>query len=703
MITANFQERDRWSASSVRIGVDVGGTFTDVYLVENATGEVHRHKLPSTPDKPIVALIEGIKQILDLAGKDGSMVDFLGLGTTVSTNEFLERKGARTGLITTRGFRDLLEIGRQSRPHVYDLFVSKPSVLIDRHLRLEVRERVESDGTILVPVDEGAIRESASALVESGVKSIAICFINAYVNPANETAAARVIREAWPDIYVSVSHEISPEFREYERLSSVVVNAYLMPTTDTYLQEFERQVAMLGVRSKPLFMNSAGGVMTPALAARRPIDTLFSGPSGGVSAARHIAGLVDAPDLITFDMGGTSTDVCVIRSGNPEVTHNRTIGGVPIRTTALDVHAVGAGGSSIAWIDAGGLLHIGPESAGAQPGPACYGRGGKDPTVTDANVVLGRLHPHHLLGGRLKIDPELARIAISKKIAEPKGVTVEEAAAAILELSIHNIAQALRYVSVERGLDPQDFVLVAFGGAGPLHSAFVARELGIGMVLIPENPGVLCAMGVLTKDIRVDSSRTKILNETDDGFWRQLQTVMSDLGAGAEQSLALQGFSTQDALLEYSADLRYIGQNYEINIKSSIAPTTKEGWESVRESFHSAHERQYGYSSVEKPLQLVTARLTAIVPIQRPKAWRRKVTDGSVSAPPIGQREVFFEEGSGFISVSVLARSSLAPGVTVVGPAIIEQMDTTTIVPPTFNARVDNHLNLLISQLQEAQ
>ncbi|WP_084462747.1 hydantoinase/oxoprolinase family protein [Oceanibaculum pacificum] len=686
---------------SVRIGVDVGGTFTDLFLVENATGRTHRHKLPSTPRRPTEALIEGVRQILANAGFEGGDVEFLGLGTTVSTNELLERKGALTGLITTRGFRDLLEIGRQSRPHVYDLFASKPAVLVERRRRLEVTERIDFDGSVLRPVDTEEVREAAAELVRQGVKSIAICFVNAYANPENEIAAATAIRQGWPDLYVSVSHEISPEFREFERLSSVVVNSYLMPGTDTYLQEFEHQVKTLGIRQQPLFMNSAGGVMAPSLAAQRPIDTLFSGPSGGVSAARHIADQIDTPDLITFDMGGTSTDVCMIRGGEPEMTHNRSIDGVPIRATALDVHTVGAGGSSIAWIDAGGLLHVGPESAGAQPGPACYGRGGENPTVTDANIVLGRLHPQHLLGGRLQVDPALARAAIQDKIAGPKGMSVEEAAAAILELSNHNIAQAVRYVSVERGLDPQDFMLMAFGGAGPLHAAFVARELGIRRVLIPGSPGVLCAMGVLTKDVRVDSSRTRILDERSDKFLDQLRWVVDELDETAERSLTLQGYKRQAARLEYSADLRYVGQNYEINIRSAAPPSDAKAWADMRQAFHAAHKRQYGYASLDKPLQMVTVRLTAVVPIERPDNLGGAAGDAE-NLTEQANRRVFFAESGGFVSTPVVQRDALTQGNSVAGPAIIEQMDTTTILPPGFTASVDDHNNLIITQSEES-
>ena len=685
----------------IRIGVDVGGTFTDVFLIDTRSGRTHRHKLPSTPRDPSSALIEGVRQALAEIGAVGMDVEFLGVGTTVSTNELLERKGAPTGLITTHGFRDLLEIGRQRRPHVYDLFAEKPKVLAPRRVRMEVAERVDSDGKVLIDVDAAAVLQATTRLVAEGVRSIAVCFINSYANPDNEARAAALVRQAAPGVSVSASHEISPEFREFERLSSVVVNAYLTPGTRAYLQAFEAQVQALGITAKPLFMNSAGGVMSPALAARRPIDTLFSGPSGGVSAARYVSLQAGVRDVITFDMGGTSTDVCIIRGGEPDVTHDRSIDGIPIRATALDVHTVGAGGSSIAWIDGGGLLHVGPQSAGADPGPACYGLGGVHPTVTDANVVLGRLHPRHLLGGRLPIDSTLARKAILERVAVPKGLSVEAAAAAILEISNHNIAQAVRHVSVERGLDPQDFVLIAFGGAGPLHAAPVASELGIRTVLVPDSPGVFCAMGVLAKDVRVDVSRTCILDERKPGFVDKLVALAAELDATAESSLSIQGFERSQASADYSLDLRYVGQNYELSVKCAQLPSNDSAWLQVREAFHANHKLQYGYSSIDRPIQIVTGRLTATIPIRRPAQLSAvRPAAGASSLQPVDERQVFFEQLDKAITVPVFARDHLAQDTVIAGPAIIEQMDTTTVVPPGFVAAADRYGNLLLSQPQ---
>ncbi|MEQ1852224.1 MAG: hydantoinase/oxoprolinase family protein, partial [Chthoniobacteraceae bacterium] len=487
----------------VRIGLDVGGTFTDLYLVDVATGEAVRHKLSSTPADPYRAPIQGIREILSLAKREPADVSFVGLGTTVATNALLERKLARTALLATKGFRDLLEIGRQGRPHVYDQHVRRPVPLVPRALRFEIGERMGADGSALVPLDEASVERAVGQARAAGCTSVALCFLNAYANPEHEQRAAEILRRLWPDVALTVSSELLPEFREYERLSSTEINAALMPVMRDYLYRFRAAVRELGVPSEPWIMSSGGGVATPEFAAMRPIDTLLSGPSGGVSGAVHVGRGAGLANLVTFDMGGTSTDVSLIRDGRPEVTQSRSIDGLPIKSPAVDVHTVGAGGSSVAWIDAGGLLRVGPRSAGASPGPACYGIGGEEPTVTDANVVLGRLNQTHLLRGALKIDMKRSVEAIERAVAKPKGLSLHDAAAAIIAISNTNIAQAIRFVSVERGLDPADFILVAFGGAGPLHAAEVARELRM-RVLVPPGPGVFCAMGVLTKDVQVD-------------------------------------------------------------------------------------------------------------------------------------------------------------------------------------------------------
>ncbi len=687
-------------APRYRIGIDVGGTFTDLFLLDQESGAVARHKLPSTPGEPRLAPLAGIREILAQVSAGGAEVAFTGLGTTVATNALLERKGAVTGLITTEGFRDLLEIARQKRPHTFDPFVSKVEPLVPRQLRREVAERMLADGSVLTPLDREALRGVIDQLLADGVESIAICFLNSYANPAHEETAAAMVRERWPEGHVAVSAEVLPEFREYERLSSTVVNAYLMPSTRDYFHGFERDVAALGIGPRPFVMNSGGGVIAPAVAARRPIDTLFSGPSGGVSGAVYVATAAGYPDIITFDMGGTSTDVCLVRDGRPQLSHARVINGFPLKAAALDVHTVGAGGSSIAAVDAGGMLRVGPHSAGSKPGPACYGLGGSEPTVTDANVVLGRLNPEYLLGGALKIDAARSRAAIDARIAQPKGLDVAAAAAAMLAIADTNMAQALRFVSVERGLDPRDFVLVAFGGAGPLHAASVARELGVGGVLIPYSPGVLCAMGVLTKDMQMDFSRTRILGEDARDCGALVGTIYRELEQKARDEFGRDDDAAGAVVIERSADTRYAGQNHELSVAVPLGEIDAAAVAAVRENFHRAHEELYGYRSPERTLEFVTYRVKATRAIAKHDLARVPPIQRAGALAPSARRRVYFDAtdgaGGGYVDCPVFDRAQMIEGDAVDGPAIVEQMDTTTVIPPGFNARVDAALNLFM-------
>ena len=677
--------------SRYRIGIDVGGTFTDLYLHDQQTGVVARHKLLSTPGRPHVAPLQGIREILKQVGGDGPEVAFVGLGTTVMTNALLERKGAPTGLITTAGFRDLLEIARQKRPHTFDPFVSKPEPLIPRHLRFEVKERVASDGSVLVELEEASLDQAIERLKAAGVEAVAVCFLNSYANPAHERQTARALRERWPDVHVSASADVLPEFREYERLSSTVVNAYLMPVTRNYLRQFEAEVKSLGMPQPPFVMNSGGGIMTPEQAGERPIDTLFSGPSGGVSGAVHVSVRAGERNIITFDMGGTSTDVCLVQDARAQLSHSRFIDGVPLKAAALDVHTVGAGGSSIALIDAGGMLKVGPQSAGARPGPACYMQGGEQATVTDANVVLGRLNPEYLLGGSLKIDAARSHAVIERHVAKPKDMSVVEAAASIVALADTNMAHAVRFVSVERGLDPGEFVLVAFGGAGPVHAASVARQLGIRAVLVPQAPGVLCAMGVLVKDVQMDFSRTRVCSERSPACSAAVHDVYRELESHARA--AFDGNSS--LVLARSADVRYLGQNHELTVDVPGGTFDAPSLAAVKENFHAAHQELFGYASRDKLLELVTFRVKASVPVERGN-FNAGVEVGARTIAPRTHRKVYFDE-TGFVDCAVYERTTLRPRDTIEGPAIVEQMDATTVIPPDFKGRVDEHGNLMLA------
>ena len=676
-----------------RIGIDVGGTFTDLYLIDQATGAQTRHKLSSTPDEPHLAPLAGIREILAKAGAAGAEVAFVGLGTTVLTNALLERKGAATGLITTSGFRDLLEIARQKRPHTFDPFESKPEPLVPRHLRLEVVERMAAGGSVLVPLDRASVDAAIARLQENRVAAVAVCLLNAYANPVHEREIAAAISERWPAADVSVSSEVLPEFREYERLSSTVVNAYLMPVARDYFRKFEAEVGRLGIPEAPFVMNSGGGIMTPGQAGARPIDTLLSGPSGGVSGAIHVAGAAGHRNIITFDMGGTSTDVCLVQDGTAQSSHARTIGGYPLKAAALDVHTVGAGGSSIAGLDAGGMLQVGPASAGARPGPACYGRGGELPTVTDANVVLGRLNPAFLLGGALAIDAARSHAAVEKHVGRPRGISVVEAAAAIIAVADTNMAHAVRFVSVERGLDPADFMLVAFGGAGPVHAASVAQQLGVAGVLVPPGPGVLCAMGVLVNDLQAEVSRTRLTSELAPGC----NAITDECYRELEERARL-AFGGQPAggefTLHRTADVRYLGQNHELTVEAPTGRFDDAALAALKRNFHDAHRELFGYASLDKQLELVTFRVRARIPAAHPRFSGVPPAARSSPARPVAARKAYFNER--FADCPVFERDTLRPGDRLPGPAIVEQMDCTTVVPPGFTASVDDFLNLLL-------
>ena len=495
---------------SLRIGVDTGGTFTDLCAYDEETGRIHVRKVSSTPADPGQAIVRGLGELLDqIGGRDIGEVTYFAHGTTVGTNALLTGRGARTGLITTRGFRDLLELGRGRRPHMYDLQADKPAPFVPRDLRLEVTERVRHDGRVEIPLDRDEVRAAVRELRDGGVVAIAVCLLYSYVRPDHEQAVGEIIREEFPEAHVSLSSDVLPEFREFERLSTVVTNAYVGPVVADYLARLRGTLAASGLPAEPHVTQSNGGVIPFVTAEKLPVRLVLSGPSTGVVGAAAICTAAGFPDIITFDMGGTSTDVSLVRDGEPKVAASLEIDGRPIRSPMLDIHTVGAGGGSIAWIDSGGHLRVGPASAGAFPGPACYGNG-DEPTVTDANVVLRVLNPEYLLNGQLKIDKDASHRAVGR-LAERLGMSVEETAQGIISVVTANMARAIRVISVHRGYDPRDYALVPFGGAGPLHAARLAAELGSPVIVVPEIPGAQSALGLLMTDVRSDFMRTRIM------------------------------------------------------------------------------------------------------------------------------------------------------------------------------------------------
>src|SRR5262252_1406723 len=493
-----------------RIGVDSGGTFTDICLFDEKSGRIAVWKVSSTAADPSLAVAEGLSEALAQTGVSASDVSYFGHGTTVATNALIQHRGALIGLITSDGFRDLLEIRSAKRPELYDLQADKPPVLVSRRLRLEVPERLRHDGRIETPVNEAAVRNAARALRDANVEAVAICFLYSFLDPVHEAAARDIVVKEFPEAFVCASHEVAPEFREYERLSTTVINAYLGPVMASYIRGAANRLTALGVSVTPHLTQSNGGVIDFEAAARLPVRTVLSGPSTGVVGAQVTARLAGAEDIITFDMGGTSTDVSLLQGGEARLAREALVHGYPIKAPMLDIHTVGAGGGSIAFVDSGGLLKVGPRSAGADPGPACYDRGNDEPTVTDANIVLQTLNPTYLLAGRMTVRSELAKAAIDR-LAAKLDMGALATAEGIIAVVTANMARAIRVISVQRGHDPRDYTLVAFGGAGPLHAARLAAELEIRRVLVPRHPGILCAMGLLMADLRADFAVTRLM------------------------------------------------------------------------------------------------------------------------------------------------------------------------------------------------
>jgi len=677
---------------TLRIGVDTGGTFTDVCALDEHTGRLHVRKVSSTPDDPGRAIVTGVSQLLDeIGGRDLGEVTYFAHGTTVGTNALLTGRGARTGLLTTAGFRDLLELGRGRRPSLYDLQADKPAPLVPRDLRLEAGERVRHDGRVERALDPAQIRDLARQLREQRVEAVAVCFLYSFVDPGHEQTAERILAEELPGVHVSVSSAVLPEFREYERLSTVVVNAYLGPVVARYLVRLRTRLAELGLRVTPHVTQSNGGVIPFETAERTPSRMVLSGPSTGVVGAAGIARAAGFPDIITFDVGGTSSDVSLVQDGVPKESTGTEIDGRPVRAPMLDIHTVGAGGGSIAWIDAGGARKVGPGSAGADPGPACYGRG-TEPTVTDANVVLRVLNPEYLLDGQMKIDAHAARTAVAT-VAGPLGMDVLDAAQGIVRVITANMARAIRVISVQRGYDPRDYTLVPFGGAGPLHAVRLARELGMRTVLVPETPGAQCAAGLLMTDIRADFLRTRIMAPEEPG----VAGVFAELETSATTWLAEENVPPERRRVERFVEMRYTGQNHELAVPVPEGVITADTVTQLTKRFAAEHERLYGYSAAEDAVQVVTFRVRAVGEVSRAELHRAPRGDADASAAVRATREVYLPESGGSTPCPVYDRSRLNPGHRLEGPAVVEQMDTTTLLLPGDVAVVDELRNLVVT------
>lgn len=673
-----------------RLGVDTGGTFTDVYLFDEDSGTFTITKVASTPHDPGEAVLTGVRQILtQTTGGEpdeaiGGIVHFAH-GTTVATNTLLQGRGARTGLLTTEGFGDLLELARQRRPKLYDQTARKGEPLVPRHRRLEVTERLRHDGGIAVPADREQIRTQVRALRDHGVETVAVCLLYSYISPIHEQLVRDVVAEEMPGAFLSVSSEVLPEFREYERLSTVVTNAFIGPDMSRYLSRLRTRLEDAGLPCTPQVTQSNGGMMSFPAAESLPVRTVLSGPSTGVVGAAAVAAQSGHPDLITFDMGGTSSDVALVAGGVPGTAPGMEMDGRPIQAPMLDIHTVGAGGGSLAWVDAGGHLKIGPQSAGADPGPACYGRGNNEPTVTDANVVLGVLNRTHLLGGTMEIDAECSVAAVDR-LAARLGMSREATAQGIVDVVVANTARAIRVISVQRGHDPRDYALVAFGGAGPVHSARLARELGMTTTLVPQKPGALSALGMLMTDLRSDTSRTRIL-PVDGARVGEFEAVLAGLRAGAEEWFTHEGVAGPDRALRAVIDMRYVGQNYELPVPVPVM-LDEVTLKSARDSFDELHEQRYGYAIAGEPVEAVTFRLEATGRTPVLEFDRTEPGDTDASAARTGTRSLWVPELGAPVDAPVYDRDLLRPGQEFTGPAMVEQYDTTTLVLPDEHVRV---------------
>ncbi len=679
-------------SASWYVGVDIGGTFTDVVAVDAESGALHHLKVPSSRSDPAAGFIAGLSALRDEVGVEQSDLRLLLHGTTLATNAIIERRLASTALVTTRGFRDVLEIGRHWRDELYDPFLEYPGPLVSRELRFEVDERVDAAGDVVVAVDRPSVDGVVEQLEAAGVEAVAVVFLHSYRNPDHEQEVTALLRErnGW---FVCGSAELSRELREYERTSTTVMNAALMPLIDTYLTRLETALAAAGSTASLFVTQSNGGALTPAAARARPVTLALSGPVAGVVACGQIGRTIERGDLICFDMGGTSADVSIISDFEPRMSSELKIGDLPMRLPAVHVHSIGAGGGSLASIDVGGSLRVGPESAGSEPGPACYGRGGTAPTVTDCQLLLGRLTDAFPLAGRLALDPALANEAIHP-LAETLGLDNENAAAGVIEVVNAAMEGAVRVALRSRGDDPRTFALVAFGGAGPLHAAELARRLAIDTVVVPPHPGTLSALGLLTADVRLDFAVSELHSNNEPDVAECLLAGFRSLAAQAKAEVESDAqLRSRQYSTTHACDVRYRGQAYEVSVPVELDSLVDGRVGTLFDRFHELHLRSYGFSSPADECEVVTMRLVATVRIDKPSL--EHVPDdpgpGALMTRPV------FMPDEGVVDAAIYERNDLAPGSSFRGPAVIHQADSTTLVPAYAEATIDEFYNVVLT------
>lgn len=692
-----------------RLGIDIGGTFTDGALIDEASGDVRIVKVLTTPKNPADGFMLALQRVLDDAHAPTSAIGLLVHATTIATNALIEGNIARIGLLATDGFRDVLEIAYQIRPTLYDIFQAKPRPLVERRWCFGIPGRLDAEGNVLRPLDEQAVREAIAEMKAGGVEAVVIAFLHSYINPAHELQAEAIVKELFPDAHLSVSSRVCPEFREFPRTSTAAVNAAVMPVVSRYVDDLTARLSAAGATAPLYMMQSNGGVISAETARSQPVFIIESGPAAGVIAAAALADKLGYSNVISFDMGGTTAKVGLVQGGSPRISNEYEVGnkahsslgegkgsGYPVRTPVIDLVEVGAGGGSIAWIDSGGSLRVGPRSAGALPGPVCYGLGGRQPAITDANLVLGRLDPEFFVGGELKLDADAARAALEAEIARPLGLSVEKAAHGIIEIANAGMIAAMRLVSVQRGYDPRDFALVAFGGAGPLHAAALAQHLGMRTIIVPKSPGVTSAAGVLNTDIKHEFVATR--------------RVLLEQAALDTMSVTLAGFEsdasrllTADRKLWHrtsfvrTVDLRYRGQSHELRVVLPDGSFDEHMIKRTRQLFEEMHMRAYGYIADDDPIELINVRLTAIGHLPQFDLRKLEAGDGDIARAQKTSRPLWLPDASEFVQTPVYDRYRLNAGDVIPGPALIEEMDSTTVVLPGYRASVHEQSHLILT------
>ena len=678
----------------VRIASDVGGTFTDVVAFDEQTGRTRFGKALTTP----IAMVHGILNGIQKSGEKLANTRLFLHGTTVAINTMLERTGARTALITTQGFRDIYEIGRINRPDAYNLFFQKHQPLIPRSLRFEINERMRADGSVLRAPTREAVAQICVELKSQGIEAVAILLLHAYANPVHELQIRQWVQEALPGVFVTASHELSTEYREFERTSTVAANAYVGPRVSRYLKQIDDTVGREGFSGGFFVVQSSGGLFSVQQAQRECIRMLESGPAAGVIGTRSVCERLKIGNAIAFDMGGTTAKAGVVLDGEVMMAGSIMVGGysegLPIQVPLIDIQEVGTGGGSIARVETGGSLHVGPQSAGASPGPVCYALGGEEPTVTDANLILGRIAPDKFLGGEMPLDLQAARSALQRRIAEPLNLDLHRAALGIIQIATITMSHVVTRVTTERGLDAGDFAMVAYGGAGPLHASLVARELRMPTVIIPLSPGHFSATGMLQADLRRDAVRTwfKPLGQLDFDEMEAIFTAMEQEGRAA---VLPQVGSESDILMRRGADMRYVGQEHAVTVDLPIELFTHRDLAGIKRHFDEEHLKRYGFDAVKEPAELVSLHSSVIGQLERPRPERLATGEATPSAP-IEVRPVLFELDSGFVQTPVYARDKLMAGNQIKGPALIEEYASTTVVLPGDELTVSPYGDLII-------